>query len=427
LNNPILPDWTRHAYVSAAAREWYAPLFADYISAFHTLERLAVVEGIRQAAWQFISPAELVEQTAWAHEHGLLLIPAENSFTGQSYSSGAPPAGTGTASYRCVLVKPHLYEHILPFRDNQKIGRYLGYPQCCRNAFDVTWGSGWVDTTLAQWELTDWTKPTLASTLWRFMGVRFVPHLPCSWSCVESNNLASQFIDLANKYGYGEQVRFAKELFAMPVKWSQVFGVAELVSPIVKVSTRSNWTPTMECAEKPGSHAEVTDALWLDNGFKTAAGMREAHGPLLQALTVGVPQNARVVDLGCGNGLLMRRLKQERHDVKIAGVDTNADAIAHIPPLSGTWWNGTIQSIVWQGWTPDVALINPVRLVEMPPEDAVELRERLLRLPLVIVYVYSDHINELESLVEQAGLGPVEMLTKTPAVTVGLLKGNSHV
>ncbi|MGV1037701.1 MAG: methyltransferase [Candidatus Nanopelagicales bacterium] len=419
VNIPILPDFTRIAWRTPVAKEWYDPLIRQFTASWLELERLSVAEGLRDAAWQFVMRHDLVSLTAWCAERDLVLIPVQETTQSQIYSSSAVNTPTESANaYRCVIVRREHYKEVLPFVGDEKIGRWLGYPECCRKHFAQTWGSGQVDSTYEQMAATDWTDATLSSTLWRWLGVRLVTHLPCSYSCYGSDKIARDFLTLGDKYGFVEDMALAKELLAMPVSLSRVFGINELSSPIAKIVTRTDWTPTMERAEKSGTFTPLSSSLWTFNGFTSAAGMRAGHAPLLSALVEHVPQGARVLDLGCGNGLLLRRLKQRRPDVKLGGIDHNREAVASIPPLTGRFAAGTIQSNAWEGWHPDVVVLNPVRLREMSETDATKVREALASVPLIVAYGYSDCADAFNA----EGLGEMDIVTKLPHVVVGLIR-----
>ncbi len=52
---------------------------------------------------------------------------------------------------------------------------------------------------------------------------------------------------------------------------------------------------------------------------------------LAEALVQALPQNARVLDIGCGDGLLAQLIQQRRPDITIEGVDVLVRDQTHIP------------------------------------------------------------------------------------------------
>jgi len=414
---PVIPvDFTRWQWAGLVERNYWAPIFREVSTAFHELERLAVVKGLRKAAWQFVAFDSLVTSTEWAHKHGLLLIPTNLSASTTGYAStGAQLSGRPT-SVRCVYVRPEHYTDVLPFTENQKIGEWLGFPKCCRDNFDNTWAVGSVDTTFEQVKTDNFLWET--STLFRWMGVRLVAHLPCHYGCEESQRIGQQFYELGLKSGFLEQMMYAKEILHWPVYGSRLIGISELITPALKIISRTNWTPTKEEFTISGIYNRPTKFIWKDNGFKSFEGMRRAHAALIDQLKEQLPPNARVLDLGCGDGHLLRRLQLYRPDVRIAGVDHNEDAIIRAKKhMVGTWWAGKIQDGQWKDWGATAALINPARFLEMSEEEAKKTKHHLRHVPMLFVYNYDD--KDINTLSEEAGLR-VEPLFKVPNITMGV-------
>jgi hypothetical protein len=114
-----LPDFTRWQWASQTERQWWRPLFTEVAQAFHTLERLSVLHGVRRAAWLIVSPAELVTLTQWAHQHELLVIPtATTEGVEAPYSTTAAKDGH---YLRVILTTPEHYRDILPWKTDDHI------------------------------------------------------------------------------------------------------------------------------------------------------------------------------------------------------------------------------------------------------------------------------------------------------------------
>ena len=86
--------------------------------------------------------------------------------------------------------------------------------------------------------------PPEANILWRWMGVRAVPHLPCRFDCPATVELARRFLDVGREAGYREEMDWLVEILGWPVEWSALHGIAEVRTPILKVSTRTDATPS---------------------------------------------------------------------------------------------------------------------------------------------------------------------------------------
>jgi len=425
-NIPVLPDWTRWSWRSADERDWWMPLFTRASNAYQDVERLSVVHRLRPAAFQNVDSDKLIDATRWAAQHNILCIPQTTVGVASSYSSTTQPIRDGKFAYRVLYLHPDYYNKAFPQTDAE-FGDVLGYPACCRDAYAHTWGQGHVDST---WEQTrEGTQPNglpLTSTLMRWMGMRLVSHMPCTYTCTESQAIAQAMFDLGCAHGYREEMYTIREVLSWPLKWSRLFGIAEIVTPALKISTRSDWTPKKQEFFRNGHYERVRKTLWTDNQFSSAQGMRETHEDMLPALLTQLPQDARVLDLGCGNGHLLRRLTIYRPDLRIAGVDTNADAIQraqHPMSLTARFMAARIQDGTWRDWKPTAVLFNPARLTEMPPSDAKCVAEWIREVPQQFPYLYSDWQTrtDVSTLCTEYGLGTPQPLIKTPKVEMGVM------
>lgn len=419
-----LPDFTRWQWASQTERLWWAPLFKQTADAYQTWERQAVVMGKRKACWQPVHPKELVSVTEAYARYGVVVVPTNTMHNKQGYSSSSGTAPGDDFVYRCVFTRP---EHLPAIFDtkysfDEKMGRLLGYPICCQRHFNTTWGRGQVDSTFEQWQRSE--KIGLPSTLMRWMGIRAVSHLPCRYDCIASTARALDMLHVGEACGHTEEVRLIKEVLKWPVQWSRLFGIAEITSPATRVSTRTDWTPTRDEFVTDGIYNKPEAWIWTDNGFIDPAVMRATHSIIIESLKECLPQGARLLDLGAGNGHLARRLTIHRPDVKVGGVEFDKAAIAHAPQLLGKWFHNRIEDNHWTGWHPDAVLINPVRLLEMGSFKAFETRQHISGVKQVFLYAYPDTLKDtsLEQLAVQAGfMEGLQMLQKTPLVSVGLL------
>ena len=155
-------------------------------------------------------------------------------------------------------------------------------------------------------------------------------YLPCSPSCEPTALLANQLAALLP-----EPIRtWHRELLSFPTLYTSLHGVAEITTPLLRVSV-----PTDALADKvevryegTGYPAEGAKGLVFpfsavrqdvpatslmlvlqnpaDNGFSSREAQTRAHEMLLAALagrTFDV-----VVDLGCGDGALLKRVSAKR-------------------------------------------------------------------------------------------------------------------
>jgi hypothetical protein len=435
---PILPDWTRWAWASLIEREWWSPIFTAVSNGWHEVERLSVVEGVRSAARTNVDDAEeFLNAFQWAREHGIICIPIArvpkiNNYSSISVPSASAQNGPVDYGYQILYVHPDRYKDAYDLSTNdEKLGELLGYPTCCREAFKQTWGKGQVDSTWEQsLEGTQPNGPVESTTIRRWMGIRYVSHMPCTHNCGASVEIGKRMYDVGMKYGLTEEMLAIREILNWPVKWSRLFGIAEIMSPALKISTRSDWTPYKQSFERQGVYMKPQKTWWTDNGFNSAAGMRQAHKEMIETLYHKLPKNARVLDLGCGNGMLLRRLTIYRPDIRIAGVDSNAAAIQNAQQpidLRSKFWADTIQHGAWRDWNATAVLYNPARLLEMSSADAQRVREWVNKIPVQFPYVYGDWQQKtgLSTLCETTQLSAPIILSTSPNLEVGMIQAQT--
>ena len=88
------------------------------------------------------------------------------------------------------------------------------------------------------------TGPPEANILWRWMGARAVPHLPCRFDCEPTVALAQQCLAVGRAAGFDTEMDWLLEILRWPVEWSALHGIAEIRTPVLKVSTRTDATAT---------------------------------------------------------------------------------------------------------------------------------------------------------------------------------------
>lgn len=317
------PDWTRIIWTSAKARVAWEPRIQAINKVWLEVELDSVRLGLRQSALVF--GEELVRRS------GLPAIPvAPDRF------AVGPKANELTNAYAA--------------NDDEFVGHLLGFPSCCRTFFKQAWRGEQVDTT---WEMTvnSGANPfrknprTLevegfdeCNILGRWVGVRMVTHLPCSFHCLPSLEIARKFEPLWP----AQELAWTKEILSWPVEWSAVHGIGEVRFPVLKLSTRTTVYPDKRTVRREGTAypAEAARGLtfpyrhlassvpvplpvlaspWNDNGFASEAAQDEGHAMVLAALHAN-PPCGEVLDVGAGNGLLVKKI-EDAFRVKAWGVE----------------------------------------------------------------------------------------------------------
>jgi hypothetical protein len=137
--------------------------------------------------------------------------------------------------------------------DHDCMGDLLGYPPCCRQAYarrdagshslDPTWPI-FVDTIRAtgQDPQSPVSAPPVSNMLWRQLGLRAIPHLPCRFDCPKTGELGLRFLDAAGQAGFHDEAGWLEEILSWPVQWSALHGIAEIKTPVLKMSARTDAT-----------------------------------------------------------------------------------------------------------------------------------------------------------------------------------------
>lgn len=438
---PFLPDFARRQWTSSSARSMWEPRIARIGTQFLAAERESVELGVRQAALQNIKPEDLPELSKRAGRRGLVVIPL--SMQGRSSSYAASPveiAEGGPWDYRIAFTLPKdaaAFVEAWGAQDDNAIGELLGYPECCRRFFLNTWAAGSVDPT---WHMCSHGKgPREANILLRWLGVRYVPHMPCSFNCSESVALGQKLRELVAP----RERSWADELLDAPMMWSSLNGIGEVVTPIVTLNFRSDAEDLREIRREGlrylehGAHgikfpyrpppARRPDPnFWLDNGFGSLKPMQRAHRAII---AVRPPESSRIVlDLGCGNGHLAQQLAGAGG--KAIGVEADPVRAQRAENLLDEVLNADIFDVDLSAWSPDLTLLMPGRLVELiraelparlEPDFATRLRAMGGEL---LVYAYGDWLEKhgsLEDLCKAAGLaGELVDVQKAVGVEAGV-------
>jgi SAM-dependent methyltransferase len=154
--------------------------------------------------------------------------------------------------------------------------------------------------------------------------------------------------------------------------------------------------------------------LHTDNGFATRAAMEAAHRPIVDlAVAALAGRRGQVVDLGCGNGVLVRRVCAAALGLVPVGIDADPERIAHArelaPSHSADFVVGDLCDAdrLLPGARFALALLQPGRLLEVDGAAAKRLRAWLRRrCPTVVLYAYPDTLaahGGLAALARRAG------------------------
>ena len=465
-------EFTRVMWASDKARALWEPRVKRVSVAFINIERLSIADGWRTVALQTCRPSYLPDLARRLLADGLSVLPLDLIGFGGSYAAGSVPVVAGQPwEYRVAVGRPEsLARYVAEVEsalDDGPIGRLLGYPDCCRAWFKRHWvEEGSIDPTLkmvkAYTQDVEAAGPWQANILLRWLGVRAVPHLPCSFTCENTVRAAELYVDAGRAHGYAEEMGWLEQMLSWPMEYSALHGVLEVKTPVLKISATTVYTPHVRRLRRSGTqwpeegargvvfpynahsksksdrkfdppesleretmelHKIGLDYLpparlsewkeWEDNGFSSAEAMVASHDVIRRVLQSSPPKGP-IVDLGCGNGALLAALGKDHVGVKLVGVESDWKRTDLLSSVMRRTTDAGVQinrGNLFDFELPECAtvILMPGRLSEVAPARALALRTRLDKAHQVVVYAYGDWLDRctLSSLVEAAGLGSI--------------------
>jgi Uncharacterized protein conserved in archaea len=211
-------------------------------------EKESIAEGIRSSGLFAVSPDSLVKLSSWAAERGLFVTVLATQPLAEAYTAGAPAIGTPgmrVAVFNAKRVKPDEWHD--SWGDDEKIGRLLGFPECCRDFFRREWSSGSIDPTWAMAQgQSEVFGPITNNVLMRWIGPRLVPHIPCSFNCKSAEAFGLNMQTVFRKL-FPQTAEWAEEILSWDILWTSLHGAAEITAihegkMILKFAASSDYT-----------------------------------------------------------------------------------------------------------------------------------------------------------------------------------------
>jgi hypothetical protein len=469
-----MPDFTRCSWVSDRARSVWEPRAGKIVAALLEAEWRSVASDLRACCLQMVLPDKYPGLVATLGENGLEIEILRRIGIGKQYSASLrePAPGEAAGYWSVIGHRAAIEEFRLAYErnDSMEMGRLLGYPECCARFFDEVWTRReYTDTT---WPMAHGTRSKRQSApnvieigedarcniLLRWLGPRPVFHLPCRFDCDATRDRAGALAALCRETGRVEELRWLDQMLRWPVEWSALHGIAEIKTPVVKVVARTDATPGKYVVRYLGSVVPdegahglsfpfqtpkslrisgskqyqeglnnpivVLDALpfeqedwyFTDNGFFSRYAMDVSHRPILDRAHAALAGGGgNVLDLGCGNAALLRKLQQKCPGIVPWGVDLDPIKVRHAGVLLPEFADHFAAENLFEGiapWPPGrsyaLVILMVGRLCEVPRERADRLVSHLrTHASQLLVYAYEDYLREygsLEDLVRRAGL-----------------------
>lgn len=166
-----------------------------------------------------------------------------------------------------------------------------------------------------------------------------------------------------------------------------------------------------------------------DNLFDTRERMDEVHEPIVeQAVSALAGRPGDVLDLGCGNAALLRKVYEGAPDVTPFGVDIAERSIEHARQLlprfaanfvvadlfdTRSWWPGSRRL--------SLVILSPRRLHEAGPEQTARLKDWMrTRSDQLLIYAYGKGLTQFGDLAGFAGEVGIRLASTEPGITVSL-------
>lgn len=421
-----VPEFVRTIWVSEEARAVWEHRISAVSRMWQEVERTAVAVGYKLSTLQSCNPDEFINLTRWASDWNLVVAPVSRVDIASIYSNAEKPPVKGQPwQYRVVIAPPNQVRHFLTYwnrRNDEAIGDMLGYPICCQSFFHQFWTTGeWRDLTypMVMVDGDDTTHFQVNSSLGcnillRWLGVRRVSHLPCSFQCENTTAIGDNMRELAVR-SFPQETEWLDEMLSWPVRWSSLHGIAVITTPVIRIVTSSDALAEKVTIDRQGSSypaegvSGVTfpfqqvypiklrlklENVWKDNGFRSQAAMDDAHSVVLAVVARTKITNEKIIDLGCGNGILLSKIGDMFPDAQLSGVESSQARWGRaVSRLNGSvqLMNGDLHDDTY--WQPPygLTLISVMRLLEVDVDKKDELLERIARgSEHLIIYCYED-------------------------------------
>lgn len=242
-------DFSRFSWVSSVARDVWMPKMKQVHRSILKAEWMSVAIGIRSAALLELSRGDLPTLSSELEEHDLALMPVSSESQNVCrYLNGSYSPWTDGRTVVAVGRRQTLVDFMASWTrgDHPSIAAYLGYPKCCvtfvervcgqQSLFDTIWAMAQADSgsmgtaNEKQVRGMPYTNVLLSS-----VGIRAVPHHPCSFRCDATDAFARELLGLVASDDNNSAHHTLLAMLKWPAEWSALHGIAEVKSPVFKL------------------------------------------------------------------------------------------------------------------------------------------------------------------------------------------------
>jgi hypothetical protein len=253
-----LKPFLRVAWASPHAATTWSSRVAAIDRVMTTIEWKSVAEGLRPSALVSTEVDHCVTLAEEWQRRGLAwgLVSSRSKTENRYHNALSGPPGRRKPLF-IVAQSPSTLKHLssaLAHEEALEIAGYLGCPACCARLLhqvcvdaactETTWAMAIKSGAGINERTAEVRGSPVTNILLSPLGVRAVPHRPCSFRCEETKSFAVALRALAVAEGtQAEEVcRWRDSALAWPAEWSALHGIAEVVTPLVKLCFQSDAT-----------------------------------------------------------------------------------------------------------------------------------------------------------------------------------------
>ncbi|MEL7034537.1 MAG: hypothetical protein AAFO04_02795 [Cyanobacteria bacterium J06592_8] len=248
-----LPPFVRLNWLNSSAEDkWLEPM-QNAAQLWLQLEIRSVSAGLREVTLQeqadlngFALPAELTAYPLPALDTELL----------------GPPIADPVVIGRTSAVEK--FTTLWESSNSVEMGHLLGYPTCCVQHFqDVyqesrLWYAPWAWLQTERERILNYAVET--NILLSVLGFKLLPHIPCCPDCSASIELAQAYQGLVQSEQEQVSLEYLQEILTWPTLWSALHGIAEIKTPVFRISMDVAATGQRYQIQKQGQAWPLTGA-----------------------------------------------------------------------------------------------------------------------------------------------------------------------
>ena len=388
------PETFRVQWASKTIQEEYEPRITRLSSDFSRAELLTVFNRERAGCIVNLNKEDLLYDARVSKEiraNSCYVYPMNYVPVSKVYSNAVQSLQPGEDYQVRMMVT-----NITDYPNMNNLGRILGYPECCIKFFENYWTSKGYRDLVPCMEgiqfieldknvvISDYYE--LANILLKGMGIRAVPHLPCSLKCNHTNAFAHLFLKYLPEASY----KLLLQLLRLDTTYSSYHGYAEVKNKLFK-----NVFNSLPLGYKLEFTLKQLMVMRLNepeshNGFSSKDNEARAHHEIINFIGASISNESRILDLGCGDSTLLRRIGELYPQAMLEGVEINKNTFSRI--LQGDKliaFNQDLNEFVFDGKYSLVMIANQ-RLREMDEHEISKFVHNIkTSTKYLLVYDYS--------------------------------------